>query len=434
MIEIFEKLLSSTIPLDHKNLQEFINIIKQEQEPRLIPTPCKNYFYKYLDKTDKSETIAKKLLKYKKIIRAKKLLKNMAITFEQKEIFKNAFENELIPFDTAAGELLREHHDHVVHSAYVFLLGCYFIEEIFPFCKIVNTKRDEFLKRWSIISMFHDSGYPTEIGAKIMHQSLNGILNILNANASKQSKDSEPVVEFKFKELYRLFMIPTKFMEVYQEKDDSIIDMLDLIARYMSEHIYNKTLSPIKIREIMLQLFNSNLLMGYVDHGLLSSAIYFNYAVNDIIKKHDSSNSIDLKRKHFFGEMITLLSEILTAIYLHNAYVRFPKELRIKRIKPTEKNLSIYLIMLIDELQIWGRDFINKQSKIKDIEIKNFNLENSSLDNFNISISYLVDNNNDDNDDELNQNTIKIVEKSKDKLNKMFGDQITISHIPDAEN
>jgi hypothetical protein len=314
------------------------------------------------------------------------LLRNIAEDTKTEAIFCKVFEDNLIPFDTAAARLLGGHNDHVIHSAYVYLTGIYIIREV-GFLGTLVKNVDHFSKKWAVISMFHDSGYPTEIGAKIMNQNLNWILN----NQNQMENGSDPLVSFSFKRFRSYFIIPKMFYEIFDmtyvfgcmfDREDKaskkagsykIVDLIHIIGMYMSCKLYQGRISALTIREIIIEQYENNLAKGYVDHGLLSCIIVFQRVIQSM-----QAERKNIQEKGNFEEIVKTVSEVITAIYLHHNYRWLPEELKLKSFEPTSDNLTIFLLLLIDDLQMWHRGFEGKIKWEVTFEIKGHTFDSKS--------------------------------------------------------
>lgn len=151
--------------------------------------------------------------------------------------------------------------DHVMHSAYVFLLGIFifmednaikesiesFNQSIRPYTYYINSEM--FIFMWNIISTFHDIGYPFESFSREM----NSYLDKMDKFGVEVENYKVNSFEIIFKDLQRLSngMNSFNYMNQMQCKHDK----------------HNRFLN-------LEKYFNFQLKKGKIDHGIISSLFF----------------------------------------------------------------------------------------------------------------------------------------------------------------
>jgi hypothetical protein len=264
----------------------------------------------------------------------------------------------------------KNHRDHLVHTAYVFLLGLhlfklnknirkaiknYFRENRLESYSPQNSNGreifDSFFKDyygqiepsnnlelfrfiWLLISTFHDLSYPFESFICKMAPYITHINNL----GKDQSEYVPTSIELPFKGMEVLssgnsFKILNKLQKDY-DKEGNYLDL----EKYLKDRL-NK---------------------GFVDHGIISALLLLKTSDVLYIKKN--------WKKRFFDKTFP---PIALGIALHNIDWKYAKDNYDKLPKITLEDFPLcYLLILADTLQEWDRP--SKKSNIgsKDISIK----------------------------------------------------------------
>lgn len=236
------------------------------------------------------------------------------------------FINKLMKSELAIKKINKSHRDHVVHSAYVFLLGIYLFEKdsdiknaFYNHYEQPNDIENRFMFMWNIISTFHDIAYAFQSFSKEMNSYISEInKGTINNNIS---------FGLYFKNLVILNNDKNSF-EILKELQEKRIGKSIDLEGYFEKELEN----------------------GIIDHGILSSLILLK--ITDNLYEQQVDWPID-----FFNEVFP---EIALSIALHN----------IKWEKLSEKSPIItlndfplcYLLILADTLQEWDRPAIARPS------------------------------------------------------------------------
>lgn len=221
--------------------------------------------------------------------------------------------------------------DHIVHSAYVFILGLFLYQTDNDIKRSfedynqydADLEINKFIFMWNIISTFHDVSYPFESFSREMFSYFK-IIDQLDPSKNETS-----------------FKISFNNLETLSDGINSFDIMQKALRDVDNTNYFN-----------LKTYFDHNLKKGIIDHGILSAL--FLLKITDILYNERNWN------KDFFRE---IFSEIALAIALHNIdWNMVMVDLEIK--KEFLPNITLkefpfcYLLILADSLQEWDRPAI----------------------------------------------------------------------------
>lgn len=260
---------------------------------------------------------------------AERLIKEKWKTYGKEDY--GHFFDKLLEIESGIKMFNESHRDHIIHSANVFLLGIYFfmedrkIKEHFKeFNQSCLNIENLFVFMWSIISTFHDIGYPFQGFSKQMKDYMADI-NKLGAEMNN----------------YRItsFEIVISDLDILSDGRSSF----DILNQLQSKHDINDRFFNLE------RYFKFKLKNGSVDHGIISSLFLLKITDTLYFKKRWN--------KEFFDKVFP---EIALAIALHN--IEWPnviEEMKVKKKDLPEITLCdfpfCYLLTLADTLQEWDR-------------------------------------------------------------------------------
>ncbi|MFW9940473.1 MAG: hypothetical protein ACFFFT_05490 [Candidatus Thorarchaeota archaeon] len=238
--------------------------------------------------------------------------------------------------------------DHVVHAVLSFILGI-FINERF-LTPVMEVSVDSF--QWKLSGLFHDVGYPIQIGQDIMKpftDRVNQISENIGVKSEKVSFKIEPVGFDNLHNNVNSFHLIQNRLSEWEMGIDAMYEFKLMIKKSAICHGIMSSLAILYIIDQLYQKFNPK------------------RKYKDIYKKY---TKINWNQNYFENDVVSAAA----AIFIHNLPVDRFKE---KKIDPQKIPLP-FLLKLSDLLQDWQRpsDF-NKQGfppENYDIEIKNNNL------------------------------------------------------------
>jgi len=271
---------------------------------------------------------------------AENLIKHYWDDYGKQEAYAEFFK-KMIAIEQGTKKFKKSHRDHITHSAYVFLLGIYLYsfdediqEAIEQKCVKLPNILDKFLFMWSIISTFHDIGYPFDIFSKEMKQ----YLDMINESGKEVIDYEKTSFKLEFNNIDSLLYGKNSFdlMNELQKSNDSNHNFLNLN-----------------------DYFNYKLEKGLMDHGVLSALILLK--ITDVLYE-------DKKEQWPREDFENFFPEIALAIALHNINwnedvvegMEIPKD-NLPEITLTNFPFC-YLLILADTLQEWDRPSLAKPS------------------------------------------------------------------------
>lgn len=249
-----------------------------------------------------------------KVELAEKLIKEKWNTYD-KENYGDFFD-KLLKIESGIKLFNPSHRDHIIHSANVFLLGIYFfmedkaIKERFePFNRRRLNIENLFVFIWSIISTFHDIGYPFQGFSKQMKNYMEDI-NKLGAGMKNYKITS--------------FEIGINDLDILSDGRSSF----DILNQLQTKHDINHRFFNLE------RYFKFKLKNGSVDHGIISSLFLLKITDTMYFKKDWN--------KEFFDDVFP---EIALAIALHN--IEWPKVIKEMKVKKRIYQKLLYVIFLL---------------------------------------------------------------------------------------
>lgn len=335
---------------------------------------------------------------------------------------------EMMSFEETAGRLLEKQRDHYIHTIFVFILGLAIFSQNKNYRKFFNnyaknekryldfytTKNEEFFYRWGIASLSHDIAYPLEISLKQVKKYVNFIWNYpeeINEMVGVKLNLANFKEYIKLPELKSDKRYQEQFYKHYpRSKNKFYSDSISLLSENIS-YAFNLQFKTIKNNlDEFLKKMKEN---SFIDHGFYSSVIVLRWYY--YLLKTERWNPA------YFYFPIT---DAASAILLHNYYKHglMKEPFNLSSLK-AEQHPIAYLLILCDELQIWGRKCYGEKSKIDEDHIEDFDsiINNTKLKiNFNIS-----DNKN------INDVSRKIKNKISDILDikSVFSEGLKINNI-----
>jgi len=286
------------------------------------------------------------LIKSKKpsLSKAKDLIRSL---WEQyRKIDYDSLLQELERTELGIQVLRNEHRDHVIHSAYVFILGVYFylndplIRGSFRHTIDSNNgERDnqdsnkrrrsddeEFIFQWLLTSTFHDLAYPYEIFSSFLKGNSEKINTIIKDNNKTNFVTLKPIL----KEIDNLSNERNSF---------------DILNNTLHNSAKNHNINTINIKDY----YSSNIDRGIMDHGILSALLFLRITDALYEKNHWSTD--------YFN---ATMSKISLAMALHNIPFHRPLDNIDDQSRSNSRpnlfyNPLGYLLILCDTLQEWNR-------------------------------------------------------------------------------
>ena len=277
--------------------------------------------------------------------------------------------NALQRFEVTSSRLISSHRDHYIHTVNVFLLGLSFFacnktvqkaaSSAMDYQDKYPSTKEEFLYRWGMASLFHDVGYPLEIGYKTIHEFTTMLIspnlgckegNIISLGGRKSP--SKPIVTLRFMDIEDILYVHTllpdkkcedKYYRKYPHLKTALPnDLLFIIAKNIATQGFANTDTIYrKLRNALL----NGLEDGLLDHGIYSSIIFLKW-INEAFSKAGWNPA------YYYIPVV----DSATAILLHNAYdyvfQTAPFNLGPLDIK---NNLLGFLLILCDRIQEMDR-------------------------------------------------------------------------------
>lgn len=299
-------------------------------------------------------------------------------------IFLDLFVKHLPRYERGARLSLPEHKDHIIHTAYVYILGLYLTDHLTGFREenlayILNDHNDwetgrrssllqlghrrnledtipEFLCRWRIAALFHDCSYPLEINVKQIKDYAGKAMSAL--------KDSETIFQYEFPKFEELNCLNRPFYEEntilpwFPEKTATELWASNIRTKLMPEY------ENYQINNAINSYITDGLKKGYADHGVFGSLFLLKTLHDNILKDYDLSDGRNITNhswEHFtkkleYEQLYTRMIDASGAIFLHNFHI-LKKSINIfkdKRIDSLKHPLA-FMLKLCDELQQWDR-------------------------------------------------------------------------------
>lgn len=307
---------------------------------------------------------------------------------------------EMKTFEEQAGSLLEKQRDHYIHTIFVFILGLTIFSQNDNYRRFFDnyaknkerysdfypTKNEEFFYRWGIASLYHDIAYPLEI---ILEQVKRYVTFIWNYPEEINNMDKGKLELPNFKEYIKLPELKSdkryqkKFYKNYpKSKNKFYSDSISLLSENIS---YAFRLDIKTVKNVLKKFLKKMEKNSFIDHGFYSSII--------ALRWHYYLLKIEGWHPAYFYFPIT---DAASAILLHNYYryglMKDPFNLKLLN---SEHHPIAYLLILCDELQIWGRKCYGEKSKREEEPIENFNI---IIDNSKLEINFNVKNGKNNND------------------------------------
>ncbi|NLX00991.1 MAG: hypothetical protein GXY40_00450 [Syntrophomonadaceae bacterium] len=271
--------------------------------------------------------------------------------------------NKMKNYEQQAGQLLKSHRDHYVHSVNVFLLGLAiyatnpYFQRVFSE-KVMNkaeypdsydTKNEEFFYRWGLASLFHDMAYPLDITLKQANQYIKFVCSYPMGDYT--------VVRIRMRfpeftdnnELSPLLPVPEyegefaqKYPGIMKLDGTSSGDIYSLIAIKLHECF---GLDYELLRAQLRKHVDSIEERGMIDHGYCSAVIMLWWY-------HYLFKSTRWNPAYFYFPVVDAASAILLHTFYPHLFMKEPFNLG--KIYP-ENHPIAYLLILCDELQDWDR-------------------------------------------------------------------------------
>ncbi len=225
--------------------------------------------------------------------------------------------SELVKIERGAKEFL-SHRDHVVHAMFTYLLGWYIIHTLNLSINPLS---------WKITGLFHDIGYPLEIGSRMDEK----YIALTNEIVGKINSDTPPLI---FKKQISIENIDRAYMGSSFDLLDGIFDDWGIDVRSGTEY---KTMTE----------------SGRIDHGIISSLLVL-YIISALYRKNNPRlfevelvGSRDWGTKCYREQILPACA----AIFLHNlSEDKFANN----KIDISKAPLA-FLLKLTDEFQDWER-------------------------------------------------------------------------------
>ncbi len=233
---------------------------------------------------------------------------------------------ELKKIETGIGGVEPWVRDHVVHSLLTFLLGIYIQDGLEDKGKIVGVTPFQ----WKLAGLFHDVGYPTQIGNDILRQfsaSINNFSKELDVDADSVGFNPYPI---NFENLTN----NQNSLSLIQHQYDTWNITIDVEKEYISAsergylcHGMMSALSLIRVVDLMYQKYNPK------------------RERKDVFASDDWN--VNWNQEYFYQDVIPATA----AIFLHN----LPAEVfNGTKLEISQAPLA-YLLRLCDSIQDWER-------------------------------------------------------------------------------
>lgn len=253
--------------------------------------------------------------------KAKEIIEDIMIEHGKKELLKPVA--QLAEVEYGIRGIDSRVRDHVVHALLSFLLGI-FINEHFlkPREQSVNSFQ------WKLAGLFHDVGYPAQIGQDILTRYM-GQLN----NIKKELSCQEP--DFYF-----------KTVPVGLNKLTNGVDSFDLIQNCLDRW---------RLKIDAKDEYANSVKSGKVCHGIISSLSVLSI-IDMLYDKHNLENihnphGINWNQLHFEKDVVPACA----AVFVHNLPEQCFQQARLDR----NRAPLPYLLRLSDCLQDWERPSAN---------------------------------------------------------------------------
>jgi hypothetical protein len=224
--------------------------------------------------------------------------------------------------------------DHVVHALLSFLLGVYLNEKHLKLQYGVKVP----CFQWKLAGLFHDVGYPAEIGKNVIKPYVDNI-NKIKKEIGVDVRDLKATIQIDG-----------------IEKLTNDRNSFDLIQRRLNDWELK-----INAKQTYEKMTNS----GEICHGMIGSLSIL-YIIDLLYQKHNEKREyntifipgtgIDVNQEYFEIDVVSACS----AIFIHNLPNEYFKQAKIN----PKKAPVAYLLKLADCLQGWERPSSNSKSGV----------------------------------------------------------------------
>lgn len=286
----------------------------------------------------------------------------------------------LAEFESNASSLLMKHRDHYSHSVYVFVLGLAIYQSIpvfrecyKEFYHLEDEKKSahHYLKHWGMASLFHDIGYPFELPFEqvksyfgnsiedVMFISYKGLEKYTDTKCDKNKLRKFVEADAAYLADEKNGMIRILAHNLAQKLEAEYGDFEDF-QNFVKKHDENgRTVSyeDYLVEEILERKPGEpEYFGGFIDHAFFSTVIL----MSKLMEMWDE-------------EINTDITDVLTAILLHNSMYKFSVTKLKKNGQENPYNEHhhfgmkthplAYMLMLCDELQCWDRTSYGQNSR-----------------------------------------------------------------------
>lgn len=254
-----------------------------------------------------------------------------------------------------------KYRDHYIHSVQCFLLGMAIHPVLAPFNKNLNNKNTDDIVKIFSLSMYHDLGYLYKI-SKNSKRNING--TIRNLFSSCKSNDIN-------------VNIIKKILCLHDIDDNDFINIID--SSDILEIWNDNCLSPHERYVLKSELDLEEFPSKYYDHHSYYSTILLHRLMMTKSFFFENLNKTNIDKLKLKTNNSTLydrqdvLMEIIEAVLYHDFHIE-PKI-------TIENKFWACFLMIIDELQTYGRAYTNSQynSQIIDPSKVGFDIKNKKI-------------------------------------------------------
>lgn len=320
--------------------EEFINGIQQQLLGIDILLSSQKELKDYFKLQNKTDPTSQK----KKIQLIKNII-NKVLEIYHKDSDFTKFYDTWIKFEVIL--YIVEIRDHFIHNFETFILGLYFLDTLYT-ADILNDNSHDNKFKWTFTSIMHDIGYAVEKSKNVLNR-ISDLYTDLGMNTISSKINTFNLDNLVLNEMYYVTLDRT---DSYPGECVSI-NIKSILVKHLNEIFQTNSISD-EIFKDLEKNFN---------HGLVSAVL--------LIRQLLISKGINYINSGSFKKLL----DSATGILFHHYYPS--KKINLN----PQKHLMIILLLIIDELQEWGRPLESYGADLenKRLEYELYKINNNSL-------------------------------------------------------